>query len=604
MSRELGLTHDWPVIIAGVGSLGRALASYGGFGDHPASRRRPGRRRPQEGGQESIRASRCSRWTTCPPSSYSTRPPSASSPRGGGRPDRWPTAWSPPGSARPELRPGHRHPCRRACRCARSTWRWSCRILSYHQRRRATLDAPAAGRGIGLRPGPGPLTCRSTTPSTREPARSRAVAWSSAVVGWRTRSGLLECRRWWCVGGPTLGDDLAAMVAAAAASEGGDQLTWTNVPPASDLDGQMLVITATQLTRHEPRRVPRRRAGQGAGQQRRRSRQLHVHPCRRACARGCSSPSRRAAGPALATWLRRRFTSEFGPGYDRLDRRAGPCRETIRAEGGRPRASTGRSARLGNAGADPRGSPPKPRAPAGVSVVVVGLQPPHRPPDLPRADDRQRRTCPRPWATPARFDEIGEAVLLSTCKPHPRSCASSSASTSLPGHPDTLPDGLPAARRPSATTSAPTDDGRRPPLRRGRQARPPPCSARRDPRPGEVGGELARARGRRPVAQHALPPCASRGKGPAPRPASPPHHVGGAGRGGHGHRPPLAPAGKRIRARRRHMARGMVASLAALSESPPPSRPSCWSPTAPGARPELADVGRWPGRCTSTTCPP
>jgi len=33
MSRELGLTHDWPVVIAGVGNLGRALANYGGFGD-------------------------------------------------------------------------------------------------------------------------------------------------------------------------------------------------------------------------------------------------------------------------------------------------------------------------------------------------------------------------------------------------------------------------------------------------------------------------------------------------------------------------------------------------------------------------------------------
>src|SRR5215216_8091482 len=33
MSRELGLTHDWPVIIAGVGNLGQALANYGGFGE-------------------------------------------------------------------------------------------------------------------------------------------------------------------------------------------------------------------------------------------------------------------------------------------------------------------------------------------------------------------------------------------------------------------------------------------------------------------------------------------------------------------------------------------------------------------------------------------
>jgi redox-sensing transcriptional repressor len=33
MSRELGLTQDWPVVIAGVGNLGHALANYGGFGE-------------------------------------------------------------------------------------------------------------------------------------------------------------------------------------------------------------------------------------------------------------------------------------------------------------------------------------------------------------------------------------------------------------------------------------------------------------------------------------------------------------------------------------------------------------------------------------------
>jgi redox-sensing transcriptional repressor len=33
MSRELGLTHDWPVVIVGVGNLGSALANYGGFRD-------------------------------------------------------------------------------------------------------------------------------------------------------------------------------------------------------------------------------------------------------------------------------------------------------------------------------------------------------------------------------------------------------------------------------------------------------------------------------------------------------------------------------------------------------------------------------------------
>ncbi|MDQ1486534.1 MAG: redox-sensing transcriptional repressor [Actinomycetota bacterium] len=31
ISRELGLTQDWPVVIIGIGNLGRALANYGGF---------------------------------------------------------------------------------------------------------------------------------------------------------------------------------------------------------------------------------------------------------------------------------------------------------------------------------------------------------------------------------------------------------------------------------------------------------------------------------------------------------------------------------------------------------------------------------------------
>lgn len=33
MSRALGLTHDWPVVIVGLGNLGQALANYGGFTD-------------------------------------------------------------------------------------------------------------------------------------------------------------------------------------------------------------------------------------------------------------------------------------------------------------------------------------------------------------------------------------------------------------------------------------------------------------------------------------------------------------------------------------------------------------------------------------------
>lgn len=31
--QELGLTHDWPCVIVGLGNLGQALANYGGFSD-------------------------------------------------------------------------------------------------------------------------------------------------------------------------------------------------------------------------------------------------------------------------------------------------------------------------------------------------------------------------------------------------------------------------------------------------------------------------------------------------------------------------------------------------------------------------------------------
>ena len=53
-SRELGLTHDWPVVIVGVGNLGQALANYGGFGDRGFPVRGAGRRRRRPGSASSI----------------------------------------------------------------------------------------------------------------------------------------------------------------------------------------------------------------------------------------------------------------------------------------------------------------------------------------------------------------------------------------------------------------------------------------------------------------------------------------------------------------------------------------------------------------------
>ena len=47
--RELGLTHDWPVVIVGAGNLGQALAGYGGFGDRGFPVAGAGRRRRRQG---------------------------------------------------------------------------------------------------------------------------------------------------------------------------------------------------------------------------------------------------------------------------------------------------------------------------------------------------------------------------------------------------------------------------------------------------------------------------------------------------------------------------------------------------------------------------
>ncbi len=66
MSRELGLTQHWPVVIVGIGNLGHALANYGGFdasGFHVVALVDAD---PAKVGRE-VAACRSGRWTNCPP---------------------------------------------------------------------------------------------------------------------------------------------------------------------------------------------------------------------------------------------------------------------------------------------------------------------------------------------------------------------------------------------------------------------------------------------------------------------------------------------------------------------------------------------------------
>ena len=122
--------------------------------------------------------------------------------------------------------------------------------------------------------------------------------------------------------------------------------------------------------------------------------------------------------PALAGWLRGRVGGPARPGGRPAGRAA--VRGPGRAEGRGP-VHRGRrlapGARLGHARTDPNGPHgPGKGAPAGVSVVVVGLN--HRTAPLPvlEADDGALPPgCPRRCTTwPAR-DHLSEVVVVSTC---------------------------------------------------------------------------------------------------------------------------------------------------------------------------------------------
>ena len=68
MSRALGLTQDWPVVIVGIGNLGQALANYGGFGERGFPVAALVDADPAKVGERGAAASRSATSTTCPTS--------------------------------------------------------------------------------------------------------------------------------------------------------------------------------------------------------------------------------------------------------------------------------------------------------------------------------------------------------------------------------------------------------------------------------------------------------------------------------------------------------------------------------------------------------
>ena len=155
ISRELGLTQDWPVAIVGIGNLGRALANYGGFASRGfrvaalldadpdvAGDRDRGDRTVQhidelEAVDQAARSvDRVHRDT------------------GGGGTAGLRPARRRRGHQHPELRARPCFPCRTASTSARSTYRSSCRSSrSTSSARPATgaRDGRGVARGGGLR---------------------------------------------------------------------------------------------------------------------------------------------------------------------------------------------------------------------------------------------------------------------------------------------------------------------------------------------------------------------------------------------------------------------------------------------------------------------
>ena len=144
MSRELGLTQDWPVVIVGIGNLGQALANYGGFGERLPGRR-PRRRRPGQGRPAGRRGSEIRHLDELAEHRRGARDrhrhhrhARRASPR------RSPTGWSPPASPRSSTSPPPSSRCPTGVSLRKVDLAVELQILSFHQQRRALGEAEAS----------------------------------------------------------------------------------------------------------------------------------------------------------------------------------------------------------------------------------------------------------------------------------------------------------------------------------------------------------------------------------------------------------------------------------------------------------------------------
>ena len=150
ISRELGLTQDWPVVIVGVGNLGHALANYRGFAARGLPRRRPRRRRPGQGAARRSATSPSSRIDDLP-GIVAERDvaigiiatPARGGP-GGGRPARRRRR-----HVDPQLRPDGGRPCRDGVSLRKVDLAIELQILCFYQQRRDGAAGRAGDRAGG-----------------------------------------------------------------------------------------------------------------------------------------------------------------------------------------------------------------------------------------------------------------------------------------------------------------------------------------------------------------------------------------------------------------------------------------------------------------------
>ena len=195
MSRELGLTQDWPVVIVGIGNLGQALANYGGLrraglpvaalvdadpakvGERVGDLDGPRTRRPARARRRARHRHRRHRHAR-------RRGPGRRRPAGRGR-----------RRVDPELRPGGARRCPRRSRCARSTSPSSCRSSASTSSagRRSRGRARPGRRPLGRPAGAARSAGRSVTPVATWSMAGRPclVVGGGAVAAQKVR-GLLD----------------------------------------------------------------------------------------------------------------------------------------------------------------------------------------------------------------------------------------------------------------------------------------------------------------------------------------------------------------------------------------------------------------------------